>query len=155
MAFSTVAITAAYAALTPIVATDNTSIKVVDLGGMPDAVETHHTPLLAPAPTFITNIGLEKVSQGSGLGAKINFSYNMNYRFFYRTVGMETRIAPIYAELVAATFGILSWVIDNDSAGGAIHLEPDTLSAFGTLKDPSDNLFWGCEIGIKVLEFLT
>jgi len=149
MSLSPATIATAIAALSPI----DTNIVVKDLTSMLDEVTHRDTPVLMPAPVWISKPEYEDQSLGSGTGKAADFWYTMNYRFFYQMVGTNRKIQDVYSGLVSKTFNIIESVITNDSLATAVLIKPDSISAFGVVTDPAENEFFGCDIGLRILEF--
>lgn len=148
------AIVTAIAALSPIVATSSTSVTVKDATTMHENVETFHTPVMMPAPIFTSDHEIESKSFGAGLNAKLDFMYTLNYRYFYQAVGMNLNTAQVYQELTESAHGIFITIKANDAIGGAVHIQPTSISSFPIVTDPTNQEFWGCDLGFRVLEHL-
>ena len=76
-----------------------------------------------------------------------------NYRLFYKPVGSERGLRDVYPTLVAKVLLFVEAVIA-DELTGAVDVTFGGITGFGIVPDPSDNLFWGCDIQINVLEFI-
>ncbi len=89
MSLDPVAIATAIAGLSPI----DDNITVLDLGSMLDEVTERATPLLQPfAPLVLSDVTFETKSLGTGLVRKTNFTYGMNWRFFFQPVGQNRQL---------------------------------------------------------------
>lgn len=149
MSLSPTAIATAIAALSPI----DTDIMVKDLDGILQEVSHTDTPVLMPAPRYVTAFTPEFLSTGTGTSRAVNVTYNLNYRFFFQILGSSTKIADVYQAFVNKTYKIQEAIFENDSLATAIDISPNTIEAFDVVFDPRDRQFWGTDMSFAVLEF--
>ena len=128
-------------------------VTIKDLDEIQDKVLARDCPLVLPAPDFMQVAEATRESVGTGAAAKWNFNYTLNYRLFYKPVGSERGLRDIYPTLVAKVLLFVEAVIA-DELTGAVDVTFGGITGFGVVPDPSENLFWGCDIQINVLEFI-
>ncbi len=129
-------------------------VTLKDLDEIPNGVLSRDCPLILPAPDFIQIASIERDTFGSGSGAKWTFNYTLNYRLFYKPVGSERTLGDIYPTLVAKAMLFVDAIVAGDDLTGAEDTNFGGLSAFGVVIDPSEELFWGCDIQINIMEFI-
>lgn len=129
-------------------------VTLKDLDEIPNGVLARDCPLILPAPDFIQIAEITRDTYGSGSDAKWTFEYTLNYRLFYAPVGTERTLGNIYPGLVAKAMLFADAVIANDDLTGATDSNFGGLSGLGVVTDPSDELFWGCDIQINITEFV-
>lgn len=155
MTLSPVAIATAIAGLSPI----DTDIMVKDLGNFLDAVTSRDTPVLMPfAPQFISDVKFVPRSMGEGLTRKSDFTYMMNWRFYYRRTGTSRKLSDVYDGLVDKTMNIVETIIANDSLSAepaAVNINLELIGTFGVVDDSAGNTCYGCDLKFEILEFMT
>ncbi len=152
MTLSPVAIATAIAALSPI----DTDIKVYDLGSFLDGVTVRSTPALMPfAPRFISDVEFVPRSLGERLTRKSDFTYMMNWRFYYQRTGQNRKLSDVYAGLVDKSMNIVEAIIANDALSKGVDINMDNIGVYGVVDDSAGNTCFGCDIRFKVLEFMT
>lgn len=147
MALATTTIATAIAGLSV------TGLTIKDLDGFKDEILHRDCPILIPAPQYFTDPDVDYESFGAGDTALITVYYTLNYRMFYAKAGTGRKVADHYQGMVGMTIDIMGAIIANDAIGGAIHLAIAGVGAFGVVTDPSDNPFFGVDIGIRVTEY--
>ena len=129
-------------------------VGLKDLDEIPNGVLSRDCPLILPAPDFIQVASIERDTFGSGSGAKWTFDYTLNYRLFYKEAGTGRTLGSIYPALVAKAMLFVDAIIANDALTGALDANFGGLTGFGIVPDPTDKLFWGCDIQIAITEFV-
>ena len=130
-----------------------TGLTIKDLDGFKDEILHRDCPILIPAPQYFTDPVVKYDTYGTGATALITVRYTLNYRMFYAEVGTDRTLAAHYQGMVGLTVDIMDKIIANDATTDAFHLETISVGAFGVVTDPSDNPFFGVDIGIRVWEY--
>jgi hypothetical protein len=148
MALQISAITSSIAALSV------NGVRIVDKNEIKEGWDAYDCPVLSPRPSdFITAPQVESVSFGSGSTNQLNVSYTLGYRFFYAPVGSGD-LLQTWSEMVDKLFLIFDAINANDAINGLIDLTLTDVSQFDVVEDAAGNQFLGCDIALRVLEFV-
>jgi len=127
-------------------------VTIKDIDEIPDSANML-CPLVVPMSNFITNITPQTQSFGSNGGAKIDFSYSLNYGFLYAEIGSGINGYAPYAGLMQKLELILETILGNDAISGLVDMKLESLSEVGTIEDPAGNQFWGVTFSLRCLEY--
>jgi hypothetical protein len=144
---------AATAVATSIAGYSVTGLTIKDLDGFKDEYAQRDCPILIPHPTYFTDPVVTYDSFGTGATALITVHYTLNYRMLYAMASTNRRLSDVYQSLVGLTVDFMDAIIANDATTDAYHLATISVGAFGVVVDPSDNPFFGVDIGIRVSEY--
>ena len=130
-----------------------TGVTIKDVDEIPAAVDPRQ-PTILPKPDFVTGFVVERDSFGAG-SAKMTVRYVLNYRFCYMPLG-KGRAGKIenYDGIVDKVALFWDAVLAIDTLTGAVDIEPAGVVNMGLVNDPSDNIFLGCDLAVKVTEFV-
>ena len=129
-------------------------VTIKDKDELKDGWDAFDCPLLCPRPTdFMTGFIEERVSFGSGSTRQANISYVLAYRFFYAPVGTGDFLI-IWSAMIDKAFAIVDAIIANDAIAGLIDLSHEDIVQSDVVEDAAGNQFIGCDIPIRVLEFV-
>ncbi len=142
------------AIITSIAGYSVTGVTILDADAMKDKVEVRDTPFLMLAPTWFTKPEYTYDSYGTGVSAAITMKYVLVWRFFFAEVGVERGHADIFQGFIQKVTAIIDAVIANDATSDAVHLQVASVGPFGVVTDPVENEFFGCDIGISVMEYV-
>lgn len=133
-----------------------TGVTIRDLDDFQDEVKNRDTdlPVLMPSPNFFSAPDIDYKGYGTGAEAPIEVTYILRYRFFYAEVGAERGLLRVFQGFIQKLTAIIDVFIANDATTNAIHLQVTDIGEFGIVTDPSENEFFGCDIGIKVTEYI-
>ena len=127
-------------------------VNIHDIDDIPESAEMQ-TPMLIPQPNgFVSDIGPQFQSYGSGGTAKIDLSYTLNYVYLHAPIGSGISTYDIYKGLLTNVIAIFEAIFANDAPDGAIDLQLSTLSDIGTVTDPAGAEYWGILFSLRVLE---
>lgn len=128
-------------------------LTLLDVDEIPPVVDPRVSTLL-PLPNYITDFEMVRDSFGSS-DAKMTVVYTLNYRLFYKPVGTG-RITTIegVSGLVEMVGLVLDAVLAIDTLDGAVDITPQDVTNMGIVNDPSDNQWHGCDIALRVTEFV-
>lgn len=148
MALATATIANSIAALTV------TNLSIKDVDEIPAKVDPRQATLI-PLPNYITGFDVERDSFGGGSTAKMTVSYTLNYRLCYTPIG-RGRAGKIeyYDTMIDMCMAFLDAVLAIDTITGAIDIMPEAITNMGLVNDPSDNVYIGCDIALRVMEFV-
>lgn len=141
---------------TSIAALEIAGVNVYGLDAIPTELTTRNTPALYPEPVnFVSNFSAEHASFDSGTDAPKTVRYNLTYTFAFAPVG-SGRANPLelYAGMAEMAFAIWDAVLANDAINGAVDLQPQNTLYFGLVNDPAGNRHHGCQIVLRVTEFV-
>lgn len=128
-------------------------VTLKDIDEIPETA-TGLGPVIYPKPDgFVTDFTVERNSFGGGSTAKMTATYNLTYRFCHSPVG-SGRFLEFYDDMVTKAFLFLDAVIAVDVMTGLIDLQVDDTLSFGPVMDPSGAVFHGCDIVLRVMEFI-
>ena len=138
-----------------IAALDVTGInKICDLHEIPESVVDRDCPLLYPNPEgFVSELVITVDSFGSAEAAK-TVTYLLTYRFLEASLSTERCLFDLYGDFVKHVFAVLDKLIDSDALAGLIDLQVEGITAFGPVTDPSGNGFHGCDLVLRIMEFV-
>ncbi len=139
-----------------IAALDISGVNFKDTNEMLDEVKQRSLPLLMPAPNFFTDPSLEDNSLGTGAEGLKSAFYTLNYRYFHQKVGVNrtNTLAAVFPDMVRNVGLIWDKIIANDTVDGAIDIALNGISPFGVVADMVGGEFFGCDLSIRVMEFV-
>lgn len=129
-----------------------TGLSIKDMDEIPPGVEVSQ-PTLIPLPDFMTDWEIETQSFGPGSSAKFDAFYTLNYRLCYIPVGAGKPL-EYFDNMVSMVAAFLDAVIAASPVTGSITLTPVAVFNMGIVNDPADQSFYGCDIAIRVMEFI-
>lgn len=133
---------------------DVNEVHIRDLTAIPEKVTDRDCPILYPLPNgFVTNLTVQIDSFGDARAKKTVF-YTLTYRFLEASLGSGRGLFDLYSDFVKHVFAVLDKLIDSQALSGQIDLEIESISNFGPVADPSGNMFHGCDIALRIMEFV-
>jgi len=131
-----------------------TGVTMLDLDQIPEAVDPRR-PTFYPWPDgWVSGLEVERNSTGSLGTAKMTVHYVLHYRFCYAPIGSGRGLNDVYPDMVAKAVLLLNKVLDNDIFSGLVDFELAEALAFGVVEDPAGNKFYGCDLALRVMEFV-
>jgi hypothetical protein len=127
-------------------------VTLTDVDEIPQAGDTR-TPSIIPAPNWMSDFTMERMSFGGGSSALMDLRYTLTYRLLYAPVGSGRGFVGVVDKMIDKLALFLDAVIAVDTLTGLVDITPAGVSGFGVVTDPSDNKFWGCDISLSILEF--
>jgi hypothetical protein len=128
-------------------------LTIKDLDETLDNVTSRDTPVMMPAPEFISDINAEVMAMGTGAVKKLDVYYTLNYRFFFQEVGANRKLSDVYDAMIAQLSLLIDALLLNDVVTGAIDLQIASISGNGITVDPVGESFFGFDIGLRIMEF--
>lgn len=129
-------------------------VTVKDKDELREGWTAYDCPLLVPLPNgFVSAVNIQPVSFGSGSGRQLNVTYSLTYRYFHAPIGRGD-ITQTWSEMVDKVFSIFDAIAANDKLNGLIDLQLASVSEFGVVVDGANNQYHGCDITLRVLEFV-
>jgi len=110
-------------------------------------------PLLIPLPNFVTNFNMERDSYGGGSTAKMTVTYNLNYRLLFAQAG-SGRDLEYFDNMVSMVALLWDAILAIETLTGAIDLVPAGITNMGLINDPAEHEYYGCDIAVRVTEFV-
>ncbi len=138
--------------MSSIAALSVSGVTIKDVDEVPEDV-TGLGSIFMPLAAFITDFRVEPQSYGGGESALMDIYYTLNYRFYLAPVAAGRGFLSVLDLLVDKLALLLDALIAIGVITGAEGIRPVAISNYGTVFDPSDNQFWGCDIAIEILEF--
>ena len=130
-------------------------VTIKDVDQIPNEVTQYDVPVMFPEPlNFITDFEVIRDSFGADSLAKKTAAYTLNYTFCHSLVGSGRLLSDVYDDMVAKAELILDAIIANSTITGAVDIEPLNISNFGVVLDPAGHSFHGCQIQVRVMEFI-
>lgn len=110
--------------------------------------------VLMPRPQgFITDIDFIPAALGRGDTASADLYYTLHYTYYYQPLG-STLSFEKYATMLDNIATILEAIISNDAITGAIHLDQPQVSNVGPVTDATGSGYFGCEISLRIRQFI-
>ena len=130
-----------------------TGVSLKDVDEIPSSIDKR-APTILPLPDYVTNFAFERDSFGGG-GALMTVSYTLNYRLCYKPVGQgRQKTIEYYDVMVDKVALFFDAVMAIDTLTGAVDIAPDGITNMGIVNDPSDNEFIGCDLAVRIVEFV-
>lgn len=130
-------------------------VTIKDLTGLPTAVDNRECPVLYPKPNgFVSGLSVVRESFGAAVTAHKTVEYTLTYAFLYRRVEAGRGLFDTFDDMVDKAFEVLDAIIANDVVSGAIDITPIGIVNVGPVADPAGELFHGCELQLRVMEFV-
>jgi hypothetical protein len=128
-------------------------VAIKDLNEIPTAVDLRR-PTLFPVPeNAFSDFAVTRQSQGGAGTALMEARYNINYRFCCFPVGSGRGLFDIYDGFMERVVAILNAVLAADMVTGLIDIE-EWYWSFGIVVDPAGVEFYGCDLSMRVMEFV-
>lgn len=129
-------------------------INIRDLDAIPEQVNARDCPIIYPRPDgFLSSLQVQIDSFGS-TSAKKTVYYTLTYRLLGAQVGEDRGLFTLYQAMVDIVADFLDAVIANDALTGTIDLQAVDVTEFGPVSDPAGYVFHGCDILLRVMEFV-
>ena len=129
-------------------------VNLKDIDEIP-AKASKREPFIIPLPHFVTDFTHERDSFGIGTVAKQTVEYTLNYRLCYKRAGAgRANIIEYYDEMIAKAALFFDAVMAIDTFTGGVDMVPAGLFNMGIVNDPADNQFIGCDLSVRVTEFV-
>lgn len=129
-------------------------VTIKDVDEIPAKVDPRAS-IIMPLPNFATDWTHEVDSLGTGNSRMQTMWYTLNYRLCYKRVGAG-RVSTIehYAGMVAKAALFFDAVMAIDTFTGGVEMLPAGITNMGLVNDDSDNIFIGCDLAVRVQEFV-
>lgn len=139
--------------MSSIAALSVSGVTIKDVDDVPEDM-TGLGPIIVPmGDELITDFRIVFQSFGDTTSALFDILYVLNYRFYLAPIAAGRGYLGVLDELADK----LALFFDALFAAGVLSGSEDTvpigLSNYGSVLDPSENPFWGCDIAIQILEF--
>ncbi len=123
-------------------------VTLFDVDEIP-AIGDARQPYIIPAPDWLTDFSMERMNFGGQLR---DVSYVLTYRLLYAPVGSGRGFVGVVDVMIDKAALFLDAIMAVVTLTGLEDIVPVSVTNFGVVSDPSDNLFWGCDIAVEVLE---
>ena len=131
-----------------------TGVTIKDLNEIPESADPADCPMVYPNPEgFLSNFELERMSMSSGASNDWDVRYSLTYRFLHSEIGGGLGLFDVYDDMVDKVMDFVDKMLVSDSVTGSVDLEVEDITQFGPVSDPSGNMFHGCDIVFRILEF--
>ena len=128
-------------------------VTLKDVDEIPASIDKR-APTILPLPDYVTNFEVERDSFGGG-GALRTVSYILNYRLCYKPVGQgRTKTIEYYDVMIDKVALFFDAVMAIDTLTGAVDIEPAGVTNMGIVNDPAENEFIGCDLAVRITEFV-
>ena len=130
------------------------TVGIKDISAVPEAVNQQDCPMLAPRPQgFVTDFGVTRDAFGADAAPK-TVAYTLHYVFFYAPVMQGVGLLEKYDEMVTAAAVVLNHLATNTALSGTTDILPGNIPVFGPVADVTGQQFHGCEIEMRVIQFM-
>jgi hypothetical protein len=127
-------------------------VTILDTDQIPDAVGLDFA-VLAPMPeAFITNV---EVTRDELSAQKLVLRYTLTYRYYHCKIqGGLGGLFATYAGLITNAAAILLAFSSDATLAGAVDNDMPQVLNIGPVSDPSGNAYHGCDITLRIMQFL-
>lgn len=127
-------------------------VKIHDIDEIPSS--DLRRPMLFPEPVdFITDLTVTRDSTGASV-AKMTAEYNITYTFCHSPVGAGRSGLDAYPDMLEKVMAILDAILAIETIIGAVDLTANAIPTFGPVPDPAGNMYIGCKLVFRVMEFV-
>ena len=129
-------------------------VTIKDLNEIPESANAFDCPMVYPNPDgFVSAFEVERMAASSGASNVWDIHYTLTYRFLHSELGQGLGLFDVYDDMVDKVMDFVDKMLISDAVTGAVDLEVEEISTFGPVSDPSGNMFHGCDIMLRILEF--
>lgn len=125
-----------------------TGVTLFDIDEVPMEGDVNKSYII-PAPDWLTDFSMERANFGGQLR---DVRYVLTYRLLFAPVGTDITFAGVIDAMVDKAALFLNAIMAVSTLTGLEDIIPVSVTSFGVVSDPSDNLFWGCDIAVEILE---
>lgn len=111
-------------------------------------------PLIIPAPDWMTDVDVDIQSFGGGSTALMDFNYTLTYRLLFAPVGAGRGFLGVLPDMIAKIALFYDAVLAVETLVGLEGIMPAGISNFGANPDPADVDYFGCDMSVRILEFV-
>lgn len=130
-------------------------VQIKDIDKIPVQGVELICPVLFPDPAgWVDNIGVEQESFGIGGTGKYDLTYTLHYIYLHSPAGGNISDLDNYNAMITKLGLICTELANNDTLGSVNDVKLDNVSALGYLESPDGNIFNGCRIALKVLQYI-
>ena len=129
-----------------------TGLTIKDIDEIPPQADQSISTLI-PLPDYMTDFEVELDSFGGGSTAKMTVWYTLGYRLCYKPVGAGLDL-EYYDNMIALAAAFLDAVLAIETISGCEGIMPIGVVNMGVVNDPADNSYIGCDIFLRVQEFV-
>ena len=129
-----------------------TGLSIKDIDEIPPQADQSISTLI-PLPDYMTDFEVEIDSFGGGSTAKMTVWYTLGYRLLYKPVGAGLDL-EYYDNMIALAAAFLDAVLVIETISGCEGIMPVGVVNMGVVNDPADHEYIGCDIFLRVQEFV-
>lgn len=129
-------------------------LQILRVDNVP-ATSSGREKYLIPLPNFITDFEAVRDSFGGGSTALQTVMYTLNYRLLYAPAGAGRGDVLEWVSGLTLMVGyIFDAILAVDVLEGAVDITPAGITNMGLVNAPDDRSFYGCDIAVRVTEFV-
>lgn len=131
-----------------------TGVTMKALNAIPEGVDARDCPIIYPKPDgFMSDLQVDIDTFGS-TSAKKTAWYTLNYMYLYAPLASGRGLFDLYEDMVTKAMAFFDAIIANDAITGCVDIQPVSISNWGPVADPAGVSFHGCQIALRVQEFI-
>jgi hypothetical protein len=129
-------------------------VTIKDKSELKTGWDAYDCPLFCPRPNeFVSAPQVVAENFGTGTTRKLSVFYSLAYRYFHAPIGSGD-LEDTWSDMVDNIFLILDAILVNDAITGVVDLSVQAITEFGAVQDGANNLFHGCDVILRVQEFV-
>ena len=129
-----------------------TGLTIKDVDEIPAEADPRLSTLI-PLHEYMTDFEVELDSFGGGSTAKMTVWYTLGYRLLFKPLGAG-REFEYQANMIAMVAAFLDAVLAIETISGCEGIIPISITNMGNVVDPAENWYVGCDIHLRVQEFV-
>jgi len=134
-------------------------LEIKDINEIPAELGVRSPSVLLPLPDFISDFSMVRDSFGGGTTAAMTITYTLGYRLLYKPIGTANAMTLTMflglTEMIGLIWDkILALDVLDAAHDEVVDVVPVSIYNMGLVNDPSDRVFYGCDMTFMVTEFV-
>jgi hypothetical protein len=126
-------------------------VTIKDIDEIPEAMGLDAVVLTPRAQNFVTGL---TVTPSELSKQKLDVSYVLNYQYFQQAPAAVGGVVSVMSDLISKLALVIVAFCNDATLAGAMDNGTPAVGPVGIIRDASGNVYYGCEISIKVMQFL-
>lgn len=139
--------------MSSIAALSVSGVTIKDVDDVPEDLTGLGPTIIPMGDNLVTDFRIVFQSFGDSASALFDIFYTLNYRLYVAPIAAGRGYLGVLDELADKLALFLDALLAAGVITGSENTVPVGLGNYGSLLDPSNNPFWGCDIAIEIMEF--